>query len=880
MNRHAYAILPCFSISDDISRKTGSCKNAYLRKAVYSDVQDSDGFCPEGASKRESFLYTENMKLKKQILTLLDDERFTLVFPTETVKRFYLSEYVKERKCAVTADRALAFDDFASRYAPSFRDRRPADRYMRLIFSHAFLTDRGRELKYVYNPAYSETEPRFAPFISSILPSLGDLEKTELKKSELIQDLTLLKTAYGRFLDDHMLFEPGWFTHTVTDDSSGKIFLLVGYDAEPAMQKFMLETGSVPFIRGYAPEREDGAGYLSFENEKAEFTHLFDTLSALREKGVNGEDIIISTPDQKRVRERLQKEAEEREIPLSFTASVKLSETVSGRLFTALKKINDEELSFHALERLFMDPSFPLGVGNTGRRLVMFMAANGLQKGSFSGHDRTEAKLRYRKGYEAEYELYRKLKASVRKLFTSPGMLQNLKILFSFLLAEDEFESCPDETRDAHGFAIRELYRYTEILKTLDMKISNPFNAFVSELEKINYVSDVKKEGIKVYTYGEDYLLDVPYHFVIALSDDSYKKKDVSLPFLDDREVVYRRMCDVTLPLLSYYRVSGDSVTLSGSEVTYDGNANVPMAFLEEESSVTFVKAYEGRREPDRAVKRSLERSIAFRRPKRSGEVRYDMKVPSPEECVSYSAIADYTSCPFRDYLSRVLQVAKDNVTQFEPSAVKALDVGTFLHSAVEKFLMNHKGETLYHRDLEGYRRELDGAFDELLSVSHFDLYARSYISATYKEGVTSLMDVLFSELGDGLYIRDIEGYFESVREGRTYIGRYDLMIENSRGRILLDFKTGKTASNAKTFQLQFYSLVWSEKTGEDVRELFYYSFSEQNLRSPDPESNMEEAVQRYLEGTAEGEFPATPGKEACSSCDYRPVCRRRFFIQ
>ena len=35
INRHAYAILPCFSISDDISRKTGSCKNAYLREAVY-----------------------------------------------------------------------------------------------------------------------------------------------------------------------------------------------------------------------------------------------------------------------------------------------------------------------------------------------------------------------------------------------------------------------------------------------------------------------------------------------------------------------------------------------------------------------------------------------------------------------------------------------------------------------------------------------------------------------------------------------------------------------------------------------------------------------------------------------------------------------------
>ena len=66
----------------------------------------------------------------------------------------------------------------------------------------------------------------------------------------------------------------------------------------------------------------------------------------------------------------------------------------------------------------------------------------------------------------------------------------------------------------------------------------------------------------------------------------------------------------------------------------------------------------------------------------------------------------------------------------------------------------------------------------------------------------------------------------------------------------------------------------------EALEAVLRYGFTERNLRSPDPESNMEEAVERYLGGTAEGEFLVIFGKEACSSCDYRPVCRRRFFIQ
>ncbi|MGN0907261.1 MAG: PD-(D/E)XK nuclease family protein [Bullifex sp.] len=822
------------------------------------------------------------MTIKQQIFTLLDDDRYIPVFPTETVKRFYLSHYAKERRSAVLADRALAFDDFASRYAPSFKDRTPSNRYIRIFFAHDFLLLRGSELKYIYNPLYSETESRFASSVADILPSLGEMERTEIKKQELLEDLMLLRKAYGEFLDSNMLFEPGWFTHTVNEKSSEKTYLLVAYDAEPNMQKFMAETGDVPFIKGFSPEKDERTGYLSFENENAEITYLFDRLSELREKGVNGEDIIISTPDQKRLREHLMKASEERGIPLAFTSSVKLSETVAGRLFAALKGIYDEELSFYSLERLFMDPSFPLGDRETGRSIVMFMAANGLQKGSFKGADRTEGKLKHRNGYEKEYELYVKLKKSVRRLFSSDEMLQSLKILFSFLLADDEFESCPEETRDSYGFAIRELYRYTETLSELKVRINNPFSAFVSGLEKINYVSDVRGAGIKVYTYGEDYLLTVPYHFVIGLSDDSYKKKDVSLSFLDDREVVARRTIDVTFPLLSYYRASGENVIISGSDVTYGGNAAVPMAFLEEEEAVKTVKDYERRNEPDMAVLRSMRMSdgIASRHHRRSEEVRDALLIPSHEQCVSYSALSDYGECPFRDYLKRVLLIPAGNVDQFEPASVRTQDIGSFLHKAVEKFFTDHKGETLYHRNAESYVSELGKDFDDCLSQSHFDLYARSFISSSYRDGVTSVMDVFFSGFGDGLYVRDIEGAFESERDGRKFIGRYDLMLENREGRILLDFKTGSAEKNAKTFQLQFYSLVWSEKTGEEVGKLAYYSFSERNLRSPASEDNMSEAIEKYIEGTCEGVFTATPGKENCSLCDYRSVCRRRFFIQ
>ena len=38
------------------------------------------------------------MKLKDTILSYLDNPDIVLVFPTETVKRYYLTEYVASRK--------------------------------------------------------------------------------------------------------------------------------------------------------------------------------------------------------------------------------------------------------------------------------------------------------------------------------------------------------------------------------------------------------------------------------------------------------------------------------------------------------------------------------------------------------------------------------------------------------------------------------------------------------------------------------------------------------------------------------------------------------------------------------------------------------------
>ena len=75
------------------------------------------------------------MVIKETILNYLDQKDVTLVFPTESVKRYFLTEYVLSRKSSVLANSAYSFDEFANQFIPKFKDKRPSNKWNKSCFT-------------------------------------------------------------------------------------------------------------------------------------------------------------------------------------------------------------------------------------------------------------------------------------------------------------------------------------------------------------------------------------------------------------------------------------------------------------------------------------------------------------------------------------------------------------------------------------------------------------------------------------------------------------------------------------------------------------------------------------------------------------------------
>ena len=189
------------------------------------------------------------MQIKETILNYLDQNDSVLIFPTESVKRFYLTEYVLSRKSSVLASKAFAFDEFANLFIPKFKDKKPSNKYIKTFFSAYFLSTKGSLLKYFYNPQYPESKLRFIPFIASILPSLKNLEKVSFYDEKIKGDLEILYSSYISFLDEKNLFEPAYFKYELSNANLDltKKYYLVAYDAEINMMRFYEELNKPSF---------------------------------------------------------------------------------------------------------------------------------------------------------------------------------------------------------------------------------------------------------------------------------------------------------------------------------------------------------------------------------------------------------------------------------------------------------------------------------------------------------------------------------------------------------------------------------------------------------------------------------------------------------
>ena len=840
-------------------------------------------------------MYIVDMTFKDEIFSLLDDDSLTLVFPTENAARYWLSSYVRERGCSILASRAIAFDRFREMFSPS-DERRPADKYHRLAFTSSFLESRNTGMHYLYSDDCSSYFHRFVPFLMSILPSLAETDSVKLENGKLINDLQILKSAYGAFQEKHGLYEPLWEKCSVGNASDFKgSFVLVGYDADIQMRELMEDLGDVENITKFELRCPKKPEYLKFMTSEAELEALFLKLQELKEKGVPTDDIIISTPAMDEYRPFMERKSREYNTPLSFMRSLKLSETIPGRYLFSVRRCIGEGLSFRSLEALLLNSSLPFRDMESNRRLIRFMIDHNHLSGSLDFSDDQLLKDLSRDARDSNDEsmlnLYRNLKsalAAVRRSRDGDELIKAIHGLTTLLLGNDEFSASDAESKDVYSFIISKLAEISRTLKQCSLSIGNLFSIFMGDVENLSYVAQEKKSGIRVYEYGQDYLLDVPYHFLVGLNDSNAVVRKKPLNFLEDYETGNPSGIDVTERLLGYYQTLSPNVFISGSETSYSGSQSSPTFFVKQ-NAVTEKTLSDGDPVFEKADFVSFSQaeltSFSPKGPDLTKEGPGPVKDPDSQR-LSYTAISGYAKCPYSEYLRQGM--TKGVPDAFEPAKQDDQEIGSFLHQVIQAFMANHFDELLEKDSLKDYEEEIARILDRMLEENRvFDSYTKSSIRGRYLDSLNGILDNLLTPSRRTGYV----GPFIPRRNERKldsnpgFIGYIDTVIEDSVGQTyLLDYKKG--AGDA-TYQLVLYKRLFEEENPDgNVKDCFFYSMRDGKYKGFNPaawveqEQKLDADIELIRKGYRNGNWVATPSKENCQLCSERSVCRRRFNLQ
>ena len=839
-------------------------------------------------------MYIVYMSFRDEIFRLLDDGRTTLVFPTENAARYWLSTYVRARGCSILASRAMAFDRFRELLSPD-RQQRPSDRMHRLAFVSSFLEAGNTGMSYLYKDELHDYYHRFVSFLVGVIPSLRDIDDVYIENRNLRSDLRILKDSYFSFLFANGLYEPLWEKPSLEKAKAlNGTYALIGYDADVQMQKFMNDLGDVGCISKIKLQCSETPRYLKFFTVESEIEALFRELQTLKRRGVPADDIIISTPDVDELRPYLERRSREYNTPLSFMRSLRLSETVPGRYLFSIRRCISENLSFNSLEALLLDASLPYLDMESNRKLIRFMIDHNHLSGSldFSSDElfKDLARDARERSDESMLTLYKNLKSAlvgIRRASGGDELIRDIHGLTTLLLGNEEFSASDATDRDVYSFIFSQLAEISSTLKECSLNPGNLFPIFMGEVEQLSYVAQQKKDGIRVYEYGQDHLLDVPYHFLIGLNDSNAVVREVDLGFLEDHEVQRRNIIDVTSELLSYYQSVSAHAWISGSGTSYSGSQSTPSYFVKQ-------NAVENRDLPEEEPvleKADLESfdhacrtSLASKGPDLSTDSFGHPMDPDTVK-LSYTSISTYVKCPYNEYLR--IGMTRHVPDDFEPARQDDRKIGSFLHEVIQAFMKNHLGQLLEFSDLESYYTELGNTFDKMLEENRiFDTYTKASIRGRYLEPLKNVIKLLLdpdskSYIGP-FYPKKNE---QALDQNKSFTGSIDTVLEGQDGQVyLLDYKKG---IGAATYQLVLYKRLFEEAfPGKAVADCFFFSMKDGSYKGFDDakwaeqEEKLDNDIGQTLSGYREGNWIATPSKDACQLCRERAICRRRFNLQ
>ena len=835
-----------------------------------------------------------------------------LVFPTEESARAFSTQYVLERKRGLLASSCIAFDRFAELFMPSASPRVQAGDMERAIFSAYAASSLSLRMRYLSSPSYPEMRSRLAAFFRPILPGLDEALAMPKKSRSMADDLRLLRSEYGRYLESAGLYE-GAFQKLSEPDLAGRRYAVIMPSAFPKEERVMNMAKDSEGIHTIDDLMAPCPNLKVFSNEKSEIRALFLELRRLSDSGVPLSDIAVSAAPLERLRPYLEDEAYLFGIPLDFREGLRLLSTAPGAFLKGLSSIYSSSYSLDSLKAFMLDPAIPFKDSRAMRRFI----AAAVRFSITGAPDRSDDRY-MRLPRDAGVESYRLMRLTLDRLMAErdPARIEPyIHTLMSGLLVDEEFRD-NDEDAAIYSFLMKSLSDFLDayaVAKEAGFGSDEPvFPLFMDYAETLRYVPRTRVKGVAVYPFTQDAAIPFPHRFIIGLNSKEGAETVKKASFLSDYEIDGDRSeLDITKTILSLYAAMTDDLHLSASYETYAGFA-LPLTFMLSSAEKAGPSAsddplrgecssYRGRLLPvqRRGYRRAELASLRKRREQDDMTMEHRGRTRPLPVPLSYTSFNAYARCPYMHAMQYAFSLR--NLPSYEPVDLDHLEIGSRLHSILERcFRIGAAPEDipgLFDEEMQlwsdGRRFSRDGSIEDMpSSATRPTVFLISYLRARYLPRLKSVVERMFAqsvplEGGRGL---ECALSMEFADEGFSLDGRVDRIAASPDGSSLLiyDYKKGRRMGRDKTeksYQFHIYRLLIEASREFDlpVSKAFFVSlldgvFSESS-EAPD-RKDLIEALSAAAHGIADGDWHANPSSENCSGCAYRGICRRRFSVR
>lgn len=858
------------------------------------------------------------------------DELYICVFPTEVAARSFLADYALHgKRKAILAEQAISFDTFRAQFLPKHAQEQPANTLTRQLFARTLL-EKDHGLSYFINPRFPEANSRFSKYIASLLPQLGDAldeEVLALMGAEMQSDVKILYREYASFLALHQLFEPGYEVSSL-QFADVQVFsqkycilfpeLIAGVDA------LVESLGTPPWItlKASPPLLGNSAKLEVFDNHVEEIRTTMRRIRHLLDEGVPTRDILIGCANPNSMLPSLEQEAWLYDIPLVIRQGKSPLFYPSGRFFSRLKEVYEESFSLDSMKALLLDIGFPWKDLEKQRKLLAVAVDRAVVQGSVWGSDQWTQQLHN----TSLIAWYKAFKESVVGICTSKDIEELRKKLNHF---QDtyfiETQWTGTEGEDVYSFCLDAMESIKVSMASVAIgSYPSVFSFFLDHLDTKLYVPQMHEDGIQVYPWPLTAPLEARHHFILALDHKGSQCLARPLALLPQTvETKDRREEDTTVATLQAAMLSEGNLYLSYHTSSYEGEALPPTYFLEQnlitQKREDVVEAHDpflgegqlwrGETPASEATNKqqwwfakAIHTSLSPKRSDFAWKALPLAWVPLLKQDVegksrihlSPTGLDTFVRCPYAWLCNYLFEVEQ---AEYQVLSVDHRLIGSFLHAVYEAFF--REVEYFSPIKMEEYRLFLLGLFDQKL-IEFFGFGGpnpptRAWIIYEFRERCTWIL-----EAEEKLFAHTRSIFFEKklsfVNELFSLDGRIDRIIclDPPEGKLyaVIDYKKGKAPftkiiDKVPSYQLPLYRKLVGEALGADAVNASYFSIKDgcynviwANEESPVLafcDKALEEVLKKVASSIEAGHLEATPSKESCQGCIYRPICRRRF---